>query len=101
MGLESDNEGRCLVLESLSSLARFGLWPVCSSNSLNSKFVNDTSAVWIRNDLPLILADEHAGVRSASARLWACLNCDYVNFLLLVGRRLEAESSGLPALLWR
>lgn len=105
VGLESDSEGRCLVLEALSSLAHFGLWPTRSAEhdkpgrTITSS--DRASASWIRQDLPLILADDHACVRTAASRLWASLNPQHLVLLLLVGRRLEAESHGLPAQLWR
>merc|ERR1712014_378434 len=94
VGLESDNEGRCLILDALSSLAHFELWPRGNAKNQNPSDAlrtnDDVSGVWIMNDLPMILADDHAGVRATAARLWAYLNPQYVDFLFLVGRRLEA-----------
>merc|ERR1712136_584361 len=99
--LSSDLEGRCLALEALSSLAHFRLWPpqpqptqsdVSATVALSSAFV--------ARDLPLLLMDEHIGIRAAAVALWARLNPSEVQFTLLVGRHLEVEGK-LPSTVWR
>mmetsp|Transcript_143611 Transcript_143611/g.275861 ORF Transcript_143611/g.275861 Transcript_143611/m.275861 type:complete len:439 (+) Transcript_143611:42-1358(+) len=77
--LESDNEGRRLALEALQSMARFRLWPA------ESREVSE----FVEQDLPLLLADEHQGVRSSAAALWARLNSRHVQVMFLIGQRLE------------
>merc|ERR1712107_399889 len=89
--LESDLEGRRLALQSLNSLAWFGLWP-------NAAY--PASSTFCRQDLPQLLGDEHAGIRDASADLWARLNLPYVKQMLLIGHRLESERMLLPGL-WK
>lgn len=79
--LESDNEGRRLALEALQSMARFQLWPAESSEA----------ARFLAKDLPLLLIDEHPGVRCSAASLWARLHTAHVRFLFLMGEQLEGN----------
>merc|ERR1712190_627937 len=91
--LESDNEGRCLALEALRSLVRLDLWPRAADDDKPSR-------TFIDQELPLLLVDDHAGVRTAAAALWARLTVSYVLFLLLVGQRCDVRFR-LPPQFWR
>jgi hypothetical protein len=84
--VESDVEGRRLALESLVSLANFGLWR--------------PEQDFLSRDLPLLLADEHAGIRVAAAGLWAPLHQAEVYVIHLLGVRLQ-QTHHLPARLWQ
>jgi len=88
--LESDHEGRRLALESLVSFARFRLWPRGKDHATD---------FFVANLLHVLLEDDHVGVRTAAAGLWACLNSNHMEFLQLLGHRFEAEGR-LPPQLW-
>jgi len=90
--VQSDLDGRRLALEALWSLTRFRLWPAGSDEALSNCF--------IRQDLPLLLADEHVGIRCAAAGLWAFLHVEQIIRLLVVGQRIEMERR-LPGDFWR
>merc|ERR1712185_596154 len=62
--VDSDLEGRRLALEALRSLAHFELWR--------------PDFIYLEHDLPLSLADDHAGIRAAAAGLWAILHREEV-----------------------
>lgn len=84
--VESDLEGRRLALEALGSLVAHGLlWPL----------EDEQSREFILKDLPLLLNDEHAGIRAASANLWGRLHSEEVWAFFLVGNRLQ-----FPRRLW-
>lgn len=57
-------------------------------------------AIFVASQLPRLLADEHLGIRSAAAALWAQLHLRSVLQVLLVGHRLELDSR-LPPGFWR
>lgn len=89
--VETDFEGRSLVLEALLSLARFKLWP---------RPGDEVSATFLEHDLPKLLGEDHVLIRRAATDLWALLNPCCVLELLLVGHRLEADG-WLPCGLWK
>lgn len=116
VSLETDDEGRCLALEALLSLARFKFWPrhrghdrcrgkerqgelpewdSCLDLDLQTPVSRDEWSArdvrFVGQELPQLLADDHAGVRAAAAALWARLHSFHVHTLMLVGNRLEAE----------
>jgi len=123
----SDVEGRVLALEVLRSFARLGLWPrtadlgvgkevvvgesaeppIAMESRCNSESEDDTavpvgqvSKAFLEEDLPLLLADEHAGIRSAAIGLWATLHWDAVVRRIIIGHRLH-ESKRIRADVWR
>uniref|UniRef100_A0A7S1EX95 Uncharacterized protein n=1 Tax=Noctiluca scintillans TaxID=2966 RepID=A0A7S1EX95_NOCSC len=99
--LSSDLEGRCLALEALSSLAHFRLWPPQPQPTQSDASATVAlSSAFVARDLPLLLMDEHIGIRAAAVALWARLNPSEVQFTLLVGRHLEVEGK-LPPTVWR
>jgi len=87
MLVESDREGRSLALEALCLFAQLRLWPMSSGDRQGWTF--------IRDELPLLMQDEHAEVRAAAASLWCYLNIGYVKCLLRAG------DPKLPHFLWR
>lgn len=84
--LETDVEGRLFALEALRSLLRLGLW--------------GPGEAFLSGDLPLLLADEHAGIRTVAAEIWALLHRAEVHALFLLGARLHARGR-LPCRLWQ
>lgn len=94
--VESNAEGRAFALEALWSFARFRLWPCTPADSGHC----GSDRAFLRDTLPPLLMDAHAGVRSAAAGLWAALNTDAVSSLLLVGQRIERHRR-LPPTFWR
>merc|ERR1719453_1221053 len=89
--MPSDVEGRRLALEALFSIWRFGMWP---------QYLGRELFTFRSRDLPLLMADNHDGIRCSAARFWAYSNSDYVLQLLLAGTRIE-ERLHLPGALWR
>ncbi|CAJ1404794.1 unnamed protein product [Effrenium voratum] len=90
--VETDYEGRRLVLEALWSFARFRLWPAEEDADDSQKF--------IEKGLPLVMEDRHVGIRSAAVGIYAQLHWVRVLEMLAVGKRLEAEGF-LPPGFWR
>jgi hypothetical protein len=89
--LELDAEGRRLALDALFSVAQFGLWP----KSL------DQELILLGNDeLPILMEDHDAAIRSSAARFWAKLNCRHMLLLFLIGKRLENRGC-LQTIVWR
>lgn len=87
--LETDDDGRRLALEALASFTRFQLWPRRATGD----------ALFFENDLPLLLADDHVGVRATAASLWARLHVSHVSTLLMIGNRLQVEGK-MKASVW-
>eukprot|EP00931_Biecheleriopsis_adriatica_P017278 TRINITY_DN12436_c0_g1_i1.p1 TRINITY_DN12436_c0_g1~~TRINITY_DN12436_c0_g1_i1.p1 ORF type:complete len:477 (+),score=98.63 TRINITY_DN12436_c0_g1_i1:128-1432(+) len=78
--VETDYEGRRLVLEALLSFARFGLWP---------RPDDEISQTFVATALPQLLCDDQAGIRAAAAGIQAHLSKPRVVQMLLIGSRLE------------
>lgn len=115
--VESDQEGRRLALEAMWSFARFRLWPRRIGNgsggrsgggaedescvaTMAQRVVDDHTAEFLDRDLPLLLRDEHPGIRASAAGLWASLNAPFMRLQLLIGQRLAAQGL-LPCVIWR
>lgn len=91
--VETDYEGRRLVLEALWSLARFKLWPA-ENDEESMKFIETDKG------LKQLRADRHIGIRTAAAGIYAQLHSDLVLEMLMVGKRLEADG-WLPPGFWK
>eukprot|EP00933_Yihiella_yeosuensis_P068400 TRINITY_DN7397_c0_g5_i1.p1 TRINITY_DN7397_c0_g5~~TRINITY_DN7397_c0_g5_i1.p1 ORF type:complete len:450 (-),score=54.39 TRINITY_DN7397_c0_g5_i1:112-1461(-) len=89
--VETDYEGRRLVLEALLSLAEFGLWPEVG---------DEESEAFLRENLPTLCQDCHPGIRAYAAGIWAHFNKECVLGMMKVGKRLETEGR-VPHGLWR
>jgi len=91
--VETDYEGRRLVLEALWSLARFKLWPL-ENDEESRKFIESDKG------LKQLREDRHVGIRTAAAGIHAQLHCNSVLEMLLVGKRVEADG-WIPPGFWR
>jgi len=92
-GLESDDEGRAVSLQALSTLARFRLWPPPSGLDSDSQ---DFKCVV----LPPLLDDDNKRIRESAANLFARLNIRQIINQLLVGKCLES-SGKWKSCIWR
>eukprot|EP00913_Durusdinium_trenchii_P032980 g30875.t1 len=88
--VETDYEGRRLVLEALWSLAKFKLWPAEK---------DEESRRFIEKGLAQLKEDRQVGIRAAAAGIDAQLHSELVLEMLTVGKRLEADG-WLPPSFW-
>lgn len=89
--VETDYEGRRLVLEALWSLAKFKLWPAEK---------DEESRRFIEKGLAQLKEDRQVGIRAAAAGIDAQLHSELVLEMLTVGKRLEADG-WLPPSFWK
>eukprot|EP00928_Gymnodinium_smaydae_P073160 TRINITY_DN56404_c0_g1_i1.p1 TRINITY_DN56404_c0_g1~~TRINITY_DN56404_c0_g1_i1.p1 ORF type:complete len:433 (-),score=28.33 TRINITY_DN56404_c0_g1_i1:48-1286(-) len=75
--VESDLEGRCMILEALAWIAHYKLWP--RTDPRCKKFVDQ--------QLPKLCQACNSDVRASAAHLWANLNVSHIISCLLIANR--------------